>query len=241
MSKLIENLQTLMTLRGWSQAETAQRAGIEQVTLNRIMRGESKSPRDNTLSPLADLFGVSIEALRYHTMLSAQIGKADRMVQIPAYEIRGVDGDDGVDPATDIMIEVVDVEVSAGNGTIVPEYVPTRYRLPFQLSWLRRWGAKPEQIRIFPVRGASMEPVLYDGDKCVVHTGMTRVQSDCTYALIVGSELRIKRLFVLPDGQLRIVSNNADKDRYPDELVTPTPDRVLVIGRVIDKMGSGGL
>ncbi|WP_218569412.1 XRE family transcriptional regulator [Pseudomonas sp. Hp2] len=163
-------------------------------------------------------------------------------IRVHAYQIRAVDGEDGLDPATDVSIPVYDIEVSGGPGTIIPEYVETRYRLPYQIDWLNRWEAKPESILIAKVRGSSMEPVLYNGDKVVIHTGRRRVIDDCVYSLIYAGEARVKRLFKLPGGGLRIVSSNPDKARYPDEIVQADElEAVYIIGQVIDKMGSGGL
>lgn len=162
--------------------------------------------------------------------------------KVRAFGIRAVDGEDGVDPATDALIPIYDIEVSAGDGATIPDFIETKYRLPFQINWLNDMGAKPEDILVAKVRGASMEPVLYDGDKVVIHRGRQRVKNDCVYSLVYGGEARVKRLFRLADGSLRIVSDNPDKTRYPDELVQPADiASVHIIGQVIDKMGSGGL
>ncbi|WP_460821529.1 LexA family transcriptional regulator [Lysobacter olei] len=163
-------------------------------------------------------------------------------VKVHAYEVRGVDGEDGVDAEREVMIAVSDIEVSGGPGVIVPEYVETKYRLPFQIEWLRQFGAKPEQVRIARVRGSSMEPTLWDGDKAVIHTGQRRIRNDRVFALIYGGEARVKRISMMADGRLRIVSDNPDKTRYPDEYVQPEDmAQVYIIGQVIDRSGGGGL
>lgn len=247
-SMLIPNLRAYMSAQSLSEKALAEAAGMSQPTLNRILRGESSDPRDSTLEPLASHLGVDVADLKGKALFGGYAPPppapaAQRTVKVHAYEIRGVDGEDGVDPATDAMISIYDIEVSAGAGAIVPEFVETRYRLPYQIDWLRRWDAAPEDILVAKVRGDSMEPVLYDGDKVVIHRGMTRIAPDCTYALIYESagsmEARVKRLRRLGDGRLLIQSNNPDKTRYPDE--TALPGEVCILGRVIDKMGSGGL
>lgn len=163
-------------------------------------------------------------------------------VKVHAYEIRGVDGDDGVDPERDVMIPVHDILVSGGPGTIIPEYVETKYRLPYQIDWLNRWDAKPADIVIAKVNGSSMEPILWNGDKAVIHRGRRTVKDGRVYFLIYGGDARVKRLYRLADGSLRINSANPDKDQYPDEIIPPGElDSIYIIGQVIDKMGSGGL
>lgn len=43
----------------------AKETGVKQPTIFRILEGESLTPRDKTLRPLADFFGVSVQDLRY--------------------------------------------------------------------------------------------------------------------------------------------------------------------------------
>ncbi|MFC4729500.1 S24 family peptidase [Coralloluteibacterium thermophilus] len=165
-----------------------------------------------------------------------------RRVKVAAYEIRAVDGEDGIDPDRDAMVPVYDILVSGGQGVIIPEFVETKYRLPYQIDWLNRWNAKPEDILIAKVHGSSMEPILWHGDKAIIHRGRRLVSDGRVYSLIYGGEARVKRLYRLADGSLRINSANPDKDQYPDEVIGPEEmDSVYVIGQVIDKMGSGGL
>lgn len=163
-------------------------------------------------------------------------------VKVHAYSVRGVDGEDGIDADSETMIPVFDILMSGGPGTVIPEFVETKYRLPFQMDWLNKWGASPEDILIAKVNGHSMEPILWNGDKAVIHRGRRRIVDGCTYSVIFAGEARIKRLYRLHDGSLRINSANPDKDQYPDETIAPADlESVHIIGQVIDKMGSGGL
>lgn len=162
-------------------------------------------------------------------------------VRVHAYDVRGVDGADGVDAEREVMVEEVDVLLSAGNGSPVPEFVETKFRMPFQIEWMRKWGAKPENVKLMRVNGDSMERTLFDGDRVAVNFADRRIIDGKVYALISG-EAKVKRLFRLRDGALRIVSDNADKTLFPDEIVpADEAESVYVLGRVIDKSGAGGL
>jgi phage repressor protein C with HTH and peptisase S24 domain len=164
-----------------------------------------------------------------------------RRVPVRAYDVRAVEGMDGFDPNTDAMVDEVDVLLSGGPGAVVPDYVETKFRMPFQISWFNRWGAKPENVKVMRVNGDSMERTLFDGDRVAVHLADRRIIDGKVYAIIVG-EAKVKRLFTQRDGSLRIVSDNPDKTLYPDEVVPPDEmDTIYVIGRVIDKSGAGGL
>lgn len=161
--------------------------------------------------------------------------------KIRAYDVRGVDGADGIDADREVMIEEVDVKLSGGPGAWIPEFIETKYKLPFQLAWFKRVGAKPSKCKLFRVRGHSMEPLLFNNDSALVNLADTDIVSDHVYAIAVGGEARVKRLFKIADG-VRIVSENPDKDRYPDETLRGDDvAQLLILGRVINKMGSGGL
>ena len=60
-----ENLAELMRQRRMNPHSLAAATGVKQPTIYRILEGESLTPRDATLQPLASYFGVSIEQLRY--------------------------------------------------------------------------------------------------------------------------------------------------------------------------------
>lgn len=160
---------------------------------------------------------------------------------IPAYGVRVAELEGDTDRDTDIWIENSDVQVHGGPGAYVPEFVQAEGKAVFQLYWFRSKGAKPENVKRVRVRGSSMEPLLYDGDMVVIDTARREVEDEKVYVLWYGGA-KVKRLFRTSDGRLRIVSDNPDKDRYPDEFVSGDDlESVYIVGRVIDKSGSGGL
>jgi SOS-response transcriptional repressor LexA len=61
--KLHEVLGKLMTEVGINEAELARKTSIPQPTLHRILSGATKSPRGNSLAPLANFFSVTINQL----------------------------------------------------------------------------------------------------------------------------------------------------------------------------------
>lgn len=60
-----ENLSYLMRRAGMNPHRLAKETGVKQPTIFRILEGESTTPRDSTLRPIADFFGVRVEVLRY--------------------------------------------------------------------------------------------------------------------------------------------------------------------------------
>lgn len=64
---LASNLQFLIEKRGLNPNSLADSLGNKppQATIFRILTGESQTPRDDTVQPLADFFGVQVHELRY--------------------------------------------------------------------------------------------------------------------------------------------------------------------------------
>lgn len=161
---------------------------------------------------------------------------------ISAYGVDATEGDEDFDPEKEAWVPDVEVMVSAGPGKITPQFVETKYRQRYRLSWFREKQAKPENVRTMRVDGDSMERTLFDGDKIAVDFGSTSIKNGAVYLIVVGQDTRVKRLFRMTDGRIRIVSDNASKEMYPDEYVAPEHmDSLVVLGRVIDKSGGGGL
>jgi phage repressor protein C with HTH and peptisase S24 domain len=238
MNRLADNLRALLTRDGLSENGLAERTGVPQPTINRILRGDSKDPRDRTVAPLAAFWGMSVDVLKRGDALNPG---AAVPVTFHAYEVEAVEADEDFDETKEAWVDSVEVEISAGNGTVVPEFVPTRSRQRYTLKWFKEMGSKPGRVKIAAVRGDSMEPTLYSTDRIAFDLDRTKIVSGRVYVISLGFESRVKRLFRMADGSIRVVSDNPDKDRYPDEHVTDETAGFKVIGQVIERKGSGGL
>lgn len=74
MSQLAENIRVLMASRGIpsenklaeliASPDDEKKGTAVQSTINRIMRGETADPRDSTIQPIADFFGVTVHSLK---------------------------------------------------------------------------------------------------------------------------------------------------------------------------------
>lgn len=137
-----------------------------------------------------------------------------------------------------VLITRIDVKLSAGNGRET-WHIEEREPLPFQADYIRSLDSKPKNLVAAKVKGDSMEPRLFDKDTVVVDTADQRVPANGgVFALVYAGELLVKRLFRLPDGGLKVVSDN--QARY--EPVTVGPDQiehVTIIGRVKYRSGTG--
>lgn len=98
---------------------------------------------------------------------------------------------------------------------------------------LRRQSVAAEAAVAIAVRGNSMSPVLLDGSSVLVNMRDTAVNDGKMYAIDHDGQIRVKTLYRLPGGGLRVRSFNMAE--HPDESYTPSEleeMRIRVIGRV---------
>lgn len=166
--------------------------------------------------------------------------KATVVVQVGG--VQGMDDDSDYDDKTGVTFPVYDMDVSAGPGRMIAEFQETRKKLYFHRSWMKEKGAKEADLKIVKVRGDSMQPTLHDDDDIVINLALTRIRDGKVFAVAYAGEARVKRLYQMAGPKLRVVSDNPDKVRYPDEIIEGEAlNDILIIGQVMHKMGSGGL
>ncbi|ARD17567.1 LexA family transcriptional regulator [Edwardsiella piscicida] len=133
-------------------------------------------------------------------------------------------------PLEDDEVEVPflkEVRLAAGTGCAFQED-HNGCKLRFAKSTLRRLGVQYENAVCVEVVGNSMEPVLPDGATVGVDTGYKDIKDGKMYAIDYGDLLRVKVLYALPGGRVRIRSYNHIE--HADEEITLSDIRV--IGRV---------
>jgi len=141
-----------------------------------------------------------------------------------------IEGNEPLRP-DEVMLPVFrEVEFAAGDGcTQVIENHGAQER--FSLPRLMRAGVQPENAALAVAKGDSMMPVINDGATLGIDKGSRGIQDGKIFALDHAGMLRVKRLYRMPLGRMRVVSDNADE--YPEEVyAVADPDAPKVIGRV---------
>ena len=208
-------------MRGWMDVDhsttastvavkTQKRADQIEIGLNEHARSASYNPQQ---APIRTLEGVAVRPIVTYESLE----------ELPE--------------ESTVLITRIDVELSAGNGRET-WHIEEKEPLPFQADYIRRLDASPKHLVAAKVRGDSMEPLLFDDDTVVVNTADTRVPANGkVFALVYAGELLIKRLFRLPDGGLKVVSDNP---KYEPLLVPADQlEYVSIIGRIKYRSGMG--
>ncbi|ROV55641.1 helix-turn-helix transcriptional regulator [Neisseria chenwenguii] len=100
-------------------------------------------------------------------------------------------------------------------------------QLPFGKATLWRKGISKENVFCCTLDGDSMESKIPDGTTLAVDKGATQIKDGKIYAFRHDDLYRVKYLYRLPGGKIRIKSENSF---YPDEIVNG--EAVEIIGRV---------
>jgi transcriptional regulator with XRE-family HTH domain len=142
------------------------------------------------------------------------------------------------------MVPRLDVKLSGGHGHDGAQQLDFGFDdaqlRAYSADWVRKRGLKPNKLRVMPATGRSMERTIFEGDDLLVDLADTRIVDGAVYAIWYEGSERVKRLFRLPGGGLRITSDN--KDEFPEIVLGPEYlGQVYIIGRVIDRSGPGGL
>lgn len=130
------------------------------------------------------------------------------------------------------QVRRVDVAVSAGHGALVMEEF-SKSALTFRRSFLQEVGVTPSSAVIVSVKGRSMEPTIRDGAVLLVSTSAKTVINGEIYAFRQDGQLFVKRLHRQADGTLLAVSDNPDREAYPDMQIVDRNQDFEIIGRAL--------
>lgn len=111
-----------------------------------------------------------------------------------------------------------EVEMAAGSGATQVIESPGRL-LRFAKSTLREAGVLEQNAACATIKGTSMERLIMDGATIGIDRGATHIEDGEIYAFDHDGMLRVKYLYRMPGGGLRIRSENSEE--YPDEYLSP--------------------
>ncbi|AYF88640.1 helix-turn-helix transcriptional regulator [Pseudomonas sp. DY-1] len=216
LDSLAARMKHAMTERKITQEALAELAGVSQNTIHKLTTGKSQSTRK--LVEIAQALGVSPTWLSTgEATLAAAVAPRDGgpLILEPL-----VPWDDST-PMEEDEVELPlykEVEIAAGAGRTAVRPVEGR-KLRFSYATLRSSGVDPKTAICAPIKGNSMEPLIMDGSTIGIDTATKSVIDSEIYAIEHDGMLRVKFLYRLPGGGLRLRSFN--REEYPDEEYTP--------------------
>lgn len=145
----------------------------------------------------------------------------------------------GAAELTDHYVEIAEFDIcfSAGHGAMLFEKSAATGTASYRQDWFIKEHLNPQSCVRARVQGTSMQGILWDGDTVLINRDETAVIDGKIYALRIGEELYIKRLQKIPNGTLKLQSENPDYD----DVIVNVNDEIEIIGRIRDKAGRGGL
>lgn len=229
MSTLGKRIAHKRDQAGLNQSELGRRLGVTPQAVQK-WESEVSIPRGRRLEEIAAALSTTVGFL-----VTGDAPARNAGVEPNAELLGPVDVWDDDTPLDDDEVYVPflkEVELSAGSGRTGVEESSSR-KLRFGRISLRNKGVDPGSAKCVTVAGNSMEPVLRNGSTVAVDTSNTRVLDGDMYAIDHSGQLRVKQLYRLPGGGLRLRSFN--RDEHPDEEYTAQQiqdQELRVLGRV---------
>lgn len=217
----LENARALANHAGGTGA-FASRIDREPTQASRFMgKNPSKNIGDRLARHIEECFG------KPRGWLDREHVKADELV-FHDMELVEEEGPAGFDEIDLPCFREVEFEMGSGRTQVIENHGASKR---FSLARLNRAGVNPATAACATAVGTSMEPTISDGSPVAIDKGTTHIIDGKIYALDHGGMLRIKRLYRLPLGQVRLVSDNDIE--HPEEVHSLMgPDAPRVIGRV---------
>ncbi|MBD1555194.1 XRE family transcriptional regulator [Pseudomonas typographi] len=213
-----KRLRAKMVELDLNESQLGKLASVPQPTINRILSGDSSSPRKSTIEPLARALGVTPDWLLF--------GGSDEVLP-------------GAPSEKDYaLIPQYTAKNSTGSGYL-NDHVELKEGLVFKRDWLKKMSLRESNLFVIYAEGQSMEPTITDGEVILIDHGDRNPKNGKVYVLRrPEGDLSIKRLVQEFSGDWVIRSDNQDKIKYPDEQISP--DAILqieIVGRVVWRGG----
>ncbi|MCK9394188.1 MAG: helix-turn-helix transcriptional regulator [Methylobacter sp.] len=243
MRTLAERIKTERIRQGMNQVELGQAVGVSKSSVNQWESGLTKKLVGDNLLKTAKALKVSPDWLSTGKGDKHGLDKGD---YIDSYAVRGelpnqnpkyVLGElelwDGSTPLRDDEVALPyfrEVELAAGSGR--HEVIENHgMKLRFAKSTLKNQEVLECNAACATVSGNSMEPKLHNGTAIGIDKGTTNIVDGEMYAIDHDGSLRVKYLYKMPGGALRLRSEN--REEWPDETLSYEEAKgVKVIGWV---------
>lgn len=200
---------------GKNKGDIAAECGVANSAVTQWINGSSKSLKPENLYALASATGFSAMWLGI-----GEGPKRSPKVESNAELIGAMAPWDNDTPLHEDEVALPfykEVEMAAGCGSTEVIEVPGRL-LRFAKSTLRDAGVQQEHAVCASVKGRSMERLILDGATIGIDTSDKSILDGEIYAFDQDGMLRVKYLYRLPGGGVRIRSENTEE--FPDEFLT---------------------
>lgn len=209
-----DRIAARMAELGLSQSELARKIGVSQQAIGKLVNGHVQTSRH--LHLIARELGTTP-----HYLTGETDDASEGALPLPTAEILSEQLG---------LVEIREIDLSYGMGACYTDVPVTTKIRHIPASWLRIYtSSSPDKLFFARAIGDSMAPTLLDGDMVLIDTAEVQPRfSDQIWAIAFGVTGMIKRLRPMPDGSVKILSDN---DRVPPEIAVD--GEMHVIGRVV--------
>ncbi|WP_163000318.1 XRE family transcriptional regulator [Sphingobium yanoikuyae] len=215
------NISQIRKAKGLSQTDLAEAIGTTLNNMGKLERGDRRLHQD-WIEKIAN--ALSVEP---HVLITPHHGSANNVGAIKQDRAELEHG--SRDDPEELEIQQWDIAYGMGAGGYVDIPV-TGETYRFSESWIRQFTRAPASKLFFATgTGDSMSPTILDSDIVLIDTSEHEVRmADRIWAAAYGQAGIIKRLRPMPNGSVKILSDNqnvAPETAYDGEL--------HVVGRVV--------
>lgn len=137
-----------------------------------------------------------------------------------------------------VLIDYLDIKASCGGGYVNDEHPDKKGQIAFTVEFLREQGLPidGDGLVLMHACGDSMGYTIPHGTLMLVNKKENQFENMASkqiYSFNADGETICKRAFKNLDGSITLVSDNSDKTRYPDQLITKEKyTHFAIFGRV---------
>lgn len=208
---LKSNIDYLLEKHKTNPNELSEKHGIPQSTIFRIQNGLTENPRQSTLKAISEWSGVDVGDLLTKDL--RMLGLIPNLTRIDEW--------DSNTPLDEDEVEIPffkDFGFACGSGSISEAMANETRKLRMAKSTLRNLTVEKNNAIAATASGDSMSPTIKDGDTIYVDLGRKTIKDGKIFAVCIGGLFYCKRLYNLPFGGVRIVSDNSDE--FPEIQLT---------------------
>lgn len=212
-----ERLRDAMERAQINQSQLARKVGVKQPSIARLLTGETKTTK--AIDLIAQVLGTTSAHLRGEDEEPLARARDRRL------GFRGAEPEEGGD-----LVKVQEIDFAYGLGGAYMDQPVKARTMTFSRKWLRNFTDSPTEYLYFAQGiGDSMEPRIHSSDVVLIDThDRTPKGGDLIWACAFGQVAMIKRLRPMPDGSVKILSDNPN---VPPE--TAHDGELHVLGRVV--------
>jgi len=235
LPELADRLVYAMEQRNMVQDRLATAAGCTQTTIQKLTSGKSQKSR--FIAAIARALQVDVDWLELGTIPPSskeqtELKQAVDGAPVILGELSTWDDTTPLDDDEVALPLYKEVEMASGIGRSAVQIDAYR-KVRFSSYTLRKAGIDPKNAACATNSGNSNHPLILDKATIGIDKGMTRIIDGQLYALDHDGLLRVKFVYRLPGGSIRLRSFNraeyADEDYTLDQVME---QRIQIIGRV---------